>query len=420
MPGRSRSRTRGRECFDLTTTRASWSLPAKRARMADAAVRSSPRRESARVPQAPAAALHGRALGPRRGFQFPDDLWPASSTTCWLRRASRGADRAAGRGLRADLLRTGRAPHDREPASPATAKSGSSARPASSSAQAVSGRALDRAAKAGAPRKRRPKTRSPLRRGSSSPSPTRSPRRSWSDRARFARPQERQPDRLESSRCPRNAAQRRATKARQARRLLQRSSTTRPRSDDPYRRSHRAARRGRRRSRRDRAGRAADRLRLGRQAVHAETGRSTAVFSPTIDEVVRDAPCDIAVVKQGAPMRSAGSWSDSGRPHAELALQFADALPVGRGNVVACTSPRGLPSNIRTQATTALAHFIRQHADAVSSKPSSRPRTFGNAILTGRAGDIIVMGASRCRPRQRSDVPLRALPEGVRPVPRRR
>ena len=51
------------------------------------------------------------------------------------------------------------------------------------------------------------------------------------------------------------------------------------------------------------------------------------VFSPTIDEVVRDAPCDIAVIKQRgigevrrilAPVR--------GGPHAELALGVADAL----------------------------------------------------------------------------------------------
>src|SRR3954454_15695313 len=52
-----------------------------------------------------------------------------------------------------------------------------------------------------------------------------------------------------------------------------------------------------------------------------------AVFSPTIDEVVRDAPCNIAVVKQRgvksvqrilAPVR--------GGPHAELALSYAAAL----------------------------------------------------------------------------------------------
>ncbi len=69
-------------------------------------------------------------------------------------------------------------------------------------------------------------------------------------------------------------------------------------------------------------------LRLGRHAPPAAaTAAARPVFSPTIDEVVRDAPCDIAVVKQRGigevrrilvPVR--------GGPHAELALRFADAL----------------------------------------------------------------------------------------------
>ena len=50
-------------------------------------------------------------------------------------------------------------------------------------------------------------------------------------------------------------------------------------------------------------------------------------FSPTIDEVVRESPADIAVVKQRGsrdikrilvPVR--------GGPHAELAVRFADAI----------------------------------------------------------------------------------------------
>jgi len=70
--------------------------------------------------------------------------------------------------------------------------------------------------------------------------------------------------------------------------------------------------------------------------------RAVSVFSPTIDEVVREAPCDIAVVKQRGttevhrilvPVR--------GGPHAELALRFADALARQHGaRVVACTSSR--------------------------------------------------------------------------------
>ena len=44
-------------------------------------------------------------------------------------------------------------------------------------------------------------------------------------------------------------------------------------------------------------------------------GASDAVFSPTIDEVVRDAPCDIAVVKQrGVERRAAHPDAGARRP----------------------------------------------------------------------------------------------------------
>ena len=51
------------------------------------------------------------------------------------------------------------------------------------------------------------------------------------------------------------------------------------------------------------------------------------VISPTIDEVVRESPCDIAVVKQrGARDIRRILVPVRGGPHAELALRFADAL----------------------------------------------------------------------------------------------
>ena len=51
------------------------------------------------------------------------------------------------------------------------------------------------------------------------------------------------------------------------------------------------------------------------------------VISATIDEAVRDAPCDIAVVKQrGAREIRRILVPVRGGPHAELALRFADAL----------------------------------------------------------------------------------------------
>ena len=122
-----------------------------------------------------------------------------------------------------------------------------------------------------------------------------------------------------------------ATRARQARRLLQRVLEFAP---DERRAAHHGAhrapgRRGHRRGRRGGRG-GSHHLRLGRAARRARARAAEAVFSPTIDEVVRDAPCDIAVVKQRGvddvrrilvPVR--------GGPHAELAIRFADAL--GRG-----------------------------------------------------------------------------------------
>ena len=56
------------------------------------------------------------------------------------------------------------------------------------------------------------------------------------------------------------------------------------------------------------------------------------VFSPTIDEVIRERPCDIAVVKQ----RGIGEVSRilapvRGGPHAELALRYANALQESLG-----------------------------------------------------------------------------------------
>ena len=64
-------------------------------------------------------------------------------------------------------------------------------------------------------------------------------------------------------------------------------------------------------------------------------GQSVPIFSPTIDEVVRDAPCDIAVVKQrGARDIRRILVPVRGGPHAELALRFADAIAQRHGATV--------------------------------------------------------------------------------------
>jgi glucosyl-3-phosphoglycerate synthase len=126
-------------------------------------------------------------------------------------------------------------------------------------------------------------------------------------------------------------------------------------------------------------------------------GAEPPVFSSTIDEVVRDAPCDIAVVKQGAPMRLGRILVPiRGGPHAELALQFADALARGGGAVeVLHLVPAGITPGLKAQAEKALAHFIRQHADGHVGKRVLEAPNFRNAILHEAEGsDVVVMGAS--------------------------
>jgi glucosyl-3-phosphoglycerate synthase len=127
-------------------------------------------------------------------------------------------------------------------------------------------------------------------------------------------------------------------------------------------------------------------------------GAEPPVFSSTIDEVVRDAPCDIAVVKQGGvsgtgrilvPIR--------GGPHAELALHFADALARQSGGKVVALHlvPPGITQGIQAQAERALAHFIRQHAGGRVEQSVREAANVRNAILReADTADLVVMGAS--------------------------
>ncbi len=122
------------------------------------------------------------------------------------------------------------------------------------------------------------------------------------------------------------------------------------------------------------------------------------VFSATIDEVVRDPPSDIAVVKQRGithvgrilvPIR--------GGPHAELALRFATALgrsfdaDVDALHVVASD----LDPMLRSQAERALAMFVRQHGGD-ATQPVVVDATDVGATILDAAGsaDLVVMGAS--------------------------
>jgi glucosyl-3-phosphoglycerate synthase len=122
------------------------------------------------------------------------------------------------------------------------------------------------------------------------------------------------------------------------------------------------------------------------------------VFSPTIDEVVRDAPCDIAVVKQrGSPAIRRILVPVRGGPHAELALRFADALAERHGAsiVVLHLIPPGVTLAVRAQAERALHAFVRQHLGANAEPLVREAANVRNAILReAERSDLVVMGAS--------------------------
>jgi glucosyl-3-phosphoglycerate synthase len=147
-------------------------------------------------------------------------------------------------------------------------------------------------------------------------------------------------------------------------------------------------------------GRTAGRARPGTRAAAegAEPTGAASVFSPTIDAVVRESPCDIAVVKQRpiseihrilVPVR--------GGPHAELALGFADALARRHGAHVTVLHvvPPGLTPSVRAQAEQALAAFLRLHARGRADGILREATNVRNAILReADKSDLVIMGAS--------------------------
>jgi len=127
-------------------------------------------------------------------------------------------------------------------------------------------------------------------------------------------------------------------------------------------------------------------------------GQTPMIFSPTIDEVVRDAPCDIAVVKQ----RGSGEVRRvlvpvRGGPHAELAIRFADAIARRHGAQVAVLHlvPPGITLAVRAQAEHALTSFIRQHVKGRAEPLLREAANVRTAILReAEKADLVVMGAS--------------------------
>jgi nucleotide-binding universal stress UspA family protein len=125
---------------------------------------------------------------------------------------------------------------------------------------------------------------------------------------------------------------------------------------------------------------------------------TASVFSPTIDAVVRESPCDIAVVKQ-RPMAQVRRIlvPVRGGPHAELALDFADALARRHGARVTVLHvvPPGLTPAVRAQAEHALATFLKQHARGHADGLLREAPNVRNAILReAEKSDLVIMGAS--------------------------
>jgi nucleotide-binding universal stress UspA family protein len=123
-----------------------------------------------------------------------------------------------------------------------------------------------------------------------------------------------------------------------------------------------------------------------------------AVFSPTIDEVVRDSPADIAVVKQrGSKEIRRIIVPVRGGPHAELAVRYADAIARRHDALVSVLHfvPPGITLAVRAQAEHALAQFLRQHLKGRGEGIVREAANVRNAILReAEKADLVVMGAS--------------------------
>jgi nucleotide-binding universal stress UspA family protein len=152
----------------------------------------------------------------------------------------------------------------------------------------------------------------------------------------------------------------------------------------------------------------------GKSGPHRDGGGP--VISPTIDEAVREAPCDIAVVKQrGARDIRRILVPVRGGPHAELALRVADALALKHGATVAVMHlvPQGVTEAVRAQAEHALAQFARQHVTARSEPILREAHNVRTAILReAEHADLVVMGAS-APPGDAGTSLFGALPEAI-------
>jgi glucosyl-3-phosphoglycerate synthase len=124
-----------------------------------------------------------------------------------------------------------------------------------------------------------------------------------------------------------------------------------------------------------------------------------AVFSPTIDAVVRESPCDIAVVKQRGMEKVASILVPvRGGPHAELAMRIARDLAkrFGARIVVLHVVPKGIGERAIEREQAALDGFVREHAGPRRATGIIRESTSVRTAIIREAAnhELVVMGAS--------------------------
>jgi len=123
------------------------------------------------------------------------------------------------------------------------------------------------------------------------------------------------------------------------------------------------------------------------------------VFSPTIDAVVRESPCDIAVVKQrGLDKVQSILVPVRGGPHAELAMRISRDLAkrFGAKVVVLHVVPKGIGDRAIEREQAAVDAFVRQHAGTRRASGMIREATSVRQAIIKEAAhhDLVVMGAS--------------------------
>jgi glucosyl-3-phosphoglycerate synthase len=128
------------------------------------------------------------------------------------------------------------------------------------------------------------------------------------------------------------------------------------------------------------------------------TPREPAIFSPTIDAVVRESPCDIAVVKQrGLDAISSILVPVRGGPHAELAMRLARDLGkrFAARVVVLHVMPTGTGEHARERQQEALDRFVREHGGRAVKGLLMEAASVRTAILREATNhQLVVMGAS--------------------------